>query len=158
LPREGNPLGIPDGEPGFEEASRLAAGRMRVLVAEMRSRGASLGTRCAEPALRALESQLRVPLPPDYCAFLLEAGGATSRGLWRGLWKIDEIAGLNRSLPVFRWFGGLIGIGNEGFSLYAFDYRRGPLPSVVSLGLSSSDWSDVTQEARMFEEWVRGSL
>ena len=158
MPREGNPPGKFDGESQFEEAARFAADRMRILVAEMRSKGASLGVKCAEPAVRALEAQLRVPLPQDYRAFLMEAGGATPRGIWRGLWKIDEIASLNRVLPVFQWFGGLIGFGNEGFLVYAFDYRRGPLPSVVMLGLSSSDLDDVTQEAQTFEEWVRGSL
>jgi len=158
LPPDRKPPGRFDGESEFETAGRLAADRMRILVAEMRSRGAPLSTTCAEPAVRALEAELRVPLPPDYRAFLLEAGGASSRGIWRGLWKIDEIASLNKNLPVFQWFGGLIGFGNEGFSMYAFDYRRGPLPSVVMLGLSSSDWDDVTQEARTFEEWVRGSL
>ncbi|MEK7716641.1 MAG: SMI1/KNR4 family protein [Pseudomonadota bacterium] len=131
---------------------------MRILVAEMRRKGASLGVTCEEIAVVALEKNLRVPLPHDYRAFLREAGGVTPRGIWRGLWKIDEIASLNRVLPVFQWFGGLIGFGNEGFTVYAFDYRRGPLPSVVMLGLSSSDWDDVTQEAASFEEWVRGSL
>ena len=131
---------------------------MRILVASMRAKGASLSGTCAEAAVLLLEQQLRVPLPPDYRAFLREAGGASARGIWRGLWKIDEIASLNRVLPVFQWFGGLIGFGNEGFSVYAFDYRRGPVPTVVMLGLSSSDWEDVTQEAATFEEWVRGSL
>ena len=43
--------------------------------------------------------------------------------------------------------GGLFGIGNEGISVYALDYRRGMPPSVVMFGMSSSDWGDVTQEA-----------
>jgi hypothetical protein len=157
VPHDAVPPGRFDGESEAEQAARVAA-RMRVLIAEMRTKGAALSGTCPEMAVHVLEQNLRVPLPLDYRAFLMEAGGASPRGVWRGLWKIDEIASLNRVLPVFQWFGGLIGFGNEGFSVYAFDYRRGPVPTVVMLGLSSSDWDDVTQEAQTFEEWVRGSL
>ncbi|MBI2920081.1 MAG: SMI1/KNR4 family protein [Planctomycetes bacterium] len=131
---------------------------MRRLIEELRRTGASLGGICSEAAVRALEQELRVPFPPDYRAFLLEAGGPGARNPWRGLWRVDEVASLNRHLPVFQWFGGLFGIGNEGISVYALDYRRGMPPPVVLLAMSSSDWGDVMEEAASFETWVRGSM
>lgn len=127
-------------------------------MAALRERRESLGVACGEEAVAEAEKAVRVRFPPDYRAFLLEAGGGAGGPGWRGLWRVGEIASLNRHLPVFQWFGGVIGIGNEGFTVTALDYRRGGPPIVVSLGLSSSDEGDVTPEARSFEEWVRDSM
>lgn len=146
------------GDPEFSASRDDVAWRMKGLVSRMREKGLSLGGPAPERAVAALEEQLRVPFPADYRAYLLEAGAPAPSGAWRGLWNVTEVANLNRHLPVFQWFGGLIGIGNEGFSVWAHDYRRGMPPSVVTLGLSSSDWEDVTQEARTFEDWLRGTV
>lgn len=144
----------PFGRFGFEPARD----RLRRLLAELRQSGASLGGPSSEAAVRALEGELRVPFPTDYRTFLLEAGGPGASNPWRGLWRVDEVANLNRHLPVFQWFGGLFGIGNEGITVYALDYRRGMPPAVVMLAMSSSDWGDVTLEAADFETWVRESM
>ena len=52
---------------------------------------------------------------------------------------------------------GLIGIGNEGFIVYALDFRN-VFPVPVTVGLSSSDWEDVTPLADSFAEWLEGTL
>ena len=40
------------------------------------------------------------------------------------------------------------------FLVIALDYREGPVPCVVSVGLSSSEPSDVSVEADTFDEWL----
>ncbi|MGH7152082.1 MAG: SMI1/KNR4 family protein, partial [Planctomycetota bacterium] len=109
--------------------------------------------------IAAAEAELGVPFPAAYRRFLLLAGGANRAPAWRGLWRIDELVSLNRSLPVFRGFGGLLGVGNEGFLVYALDYRAGAEdPPLVSVGLSSSDPSDVSRLAERFEDWLEETL
>lgn len=111
-----------------------------------------------EAMVERVERELGVRFPPDYRTFLLLAGGpATGKG-WSGCWRLDELVSLNRELPIFRWFGGLVGIGNEGFIVTALDYRDGEPPCVVRLGLSSSDEEDVTREAETFVEWMETRL
>ena len=112
----------------------------------------------SEAEIAAVERDLGVPLPADHRRFLLAAGGTSAAPAWRGLWRVDELVSLNANLPLFRWFGGLVGIGNEGFVVYALDYRRGPDPALVSVGLSSSDWTDVSPLAPTFAEWLEGTL
>jgi hypothetical protein len=105
-------------------------------------------------AIDAAEAAFGVPFPEAYRRFLEVAGAPSKSAPWRGLWRVDELVSLNRSLPVFRWFGGLVGIGNEGFIVTALDYRGGGDPPIVSVGLSSSDPADVTLLAETFEEWL----
>ncbi|HET6202441.1 MAG TPA: SMI1/KNR4 family protein [Planctomycetota bacterium] len=113
----------------------------------------------SEAAVEAAEGELGVPFPASYRRFLLLAGGASRAPGWRGLWRVDELVSLNRSLPLFQWFGGLVGVGNEGFLVYALDYRaEGEEPPLVTLGLSSSDPADVTALAERFEDWLRETL
>jgi len=113
----------------------------------------------SEEEVAAAEADLGVPFPAGYRRFLLHAGGASRAPAWRGLWRIDEVVSLNRSLPVFRWFGGLLGVGNEGFLVYALDYRAAAEePPLVSVGLSSSDPSDVEPLAGRFEDWLAETL
>jgi hypothetical protein len=50
-----------------------------------------------------------------------------------------------------------VGIGNDGFLVYAFDFRSNP-PVVVSLGMSSSLWEDVVTDADTFSEWLERRL
>lgn len=146
-----------EGPSGFrrEPEDRLLVQRMQDLVRRIEN-----GKRCVEapPAtVDALEMQLGIPLPSDYRAFLRLAGGEHSPS-WRGLWRVHEVASLNQHLPVFQWFQGLIGFGNEGFVVYAFDYRRGPRPTVATVGLSCSEPEDVNTEADTFEEWLERTL
>ncbi len=103
------------------------------------------------------ESQLGVSFPEDYREFMMLGGLRSGNDAPRGLWPLADVVSLNGSMPVFRWYQGLVGIGNEGFMVYAFDFRSGP-PKVVSLGLSSSNWSDVNLEAETFEAWLNQSL
>lgn len=114
------------------------------------------GQAVRELRVGAIEIELGVSLPADYRVFLLEMGGGGMR--WRGLWDVEEIVPMNRSMPVFRWFRGIVGIGNEGFMVYALDYRRPGPPPVVTVGLSSSDPDDVQKEADSFLEWLEGTL
>lgn len=140
--------------PSPREEARLAA------VVEALGRAAGGATRgSSEEEVAAAEAELGVPFPAGYRRFLLLAGGTSRSPAWRGLWRIDEIVSLNRSLPVFQWFGGLLGVGNEGFLVYALDYRAGgEAPPLVSVGLSSSDPSDVSILAPRFEDWLEGTL
>ena len=48
-------------------------------------------------------------------------------------------------------------LGNDGFLVYALDYRESP-PVISSLGLSSSVWEDVVVEADTFTEWLERRL
>ncbi len=157
----------PDRTP--EEAARELAGRRlpspreearieALLEQVLRAAGGSARGASARD-VDAAEADLGVPLPAAYRRFLLLVGGASRAPAWRGLWQIDELLSLNRSLPVFRWFGGLVGVGNEGFLVYALDYRAGAEePPLVSVGLSSSDPSDVAPLAERFEDWLEETL
>jgi len=122
------------------------------------SAGWKPGEAAREIAISAAEIDLGVTLPSDYRAFLTEAGGSIAGDRWRGLWTVAEVVSLNRHMPVFRWFKGLVGIGNEGFLVYAIDFREPGPPPVVSVGLSSSDPEDIQREANSFLEWLEETL
>jgi hypothetical protein len=128
-----------------------------MILDRMKQAGWTPGPSASELQVADIEIELGVTFPPDYREFLMAAGGKPPKGAWRGLWHIDDLISLNTNLPLFRWFGGLVGFGNEGFTVYAFDFRR-TSPSVVSLGLSSSDWADAVPEADSFEEWLEETL
>lgn len=104
-----------------------------------------------ERRLEAAEIELGIAWPEDYKHFFVSLNG---RPAPFGLWHPDELVSLNIHLPLFQWFKGLVGIGSEGFTVVAFDYRNARAPAVVSVGLSSSDGSDVTPEADSFGEWL----
>lgn len=114
----------------------------------------------ADPAsVSAAEEALGVIFPPDYRRFLLATGRPSQREPWFGLWRVDELVNLNLHLPTFRWYPGLVGIGTcGGFLVIALDYRESPVPRVVSVGLSSSEPTDVTVEADSFAEWLDRTL
>ena len=159
----------PDGTPEKVWASCSPGGRLvpspreeariEALLEALR-RAAGEGARgSSQEEVAAAEAELGVPFPAAYRRFLLLAGGASRTPAWRGLWRIDDLVSLNRSLPFFRWFGGLLGVGNEGFLVYALDYRAGgEEPPLVSVGLSSSDPSDVTRLAERFADWLGETL
>lgn len=114
----------------------------------------------AEPAaVAAAEEALGVIFPPDYRRFLLATGRPSQREPWFGLWRVDELVNLNLHLPVFRWYPGLVGIAScGGFLVFALDYRESPVPRVVSVGLSSSEPSDVSAEEDTFDEWLERTI
>ncbi|MBI3269851.1 MAG: SMI1/KNR4 family protein [Planctomycetes bacterium] len=144
----------PPDTPGSHDPAAAIAAILRRLA----TLGWHPGLPTSAEQLEAVESDLRVPLPYDYRCYLAAVGRGSGRPSWRGLWHIDEIVSLNRTLPVFHWFGGVIGIGNEGFFVYALDYRHGLPPSLVSLGLSCSEPDDVEKEGDSFLEWLERTL
>jgi SMI1 / KNR4 family (SUKH-1) len=141
--------GAPDPEP-----VRL---RVKQLIKRLAGAGFVSNSEASLLDVEALEQQLGVLLPPDNRELLLQVGGPKAPS-WRGLWRVHEVASLNHHLPVFQWYPGVIGFGNEGFVVYAFDYRRGPQPTVATLGLSSSEPEDVQAEAESFAEWLERTL
>jgi len=125
----------------------------------MIARGWRPGGPATEDAVARLETEFDVTLPVDYRDYLLAAGGGQSVApeAYTGLWPLRIIASLNRRMRIPWNFPGLFGIGNDGFLVYAFDFR-GDSPVVASLGLSSSVWEDVVTETDTFTEWLERRL
>lgn len=134
--------------------------RMNRIFRQMLDAGWRPAGSVTEARIAGAESELGVLFPGDYRAFLERAGSTpeSEAARWYGLWGIEEVVSLNRTMPVFRWFPGIVGIGNRGFIVYALDYRAGIPPSVVSLGLSSSDPEDIRHEGDSFSEWLVETL
>lgn len=107
-----------------------------------------------------IETWFDVTFPPDYREFLLAVGGgeAAAPEAYTGLWPVKIIPVFNRRYMIPWNFPGLFGIGNDGFLVYALDYRPVGDPVVSSLGLSSSVWEDVVVEADTFSEWLERRL
>jgi hypothetical protein len=131
---------------------------IQTLLDRLRAAGWVAPPPAPEETVGEVEDSIGVPFPPDYRAFLLAAGGDPRESAWRGLWSLEQVRSLNRSMPIFQWFGGLVGIGNEGFVVYALDYRGEGSPPVVSLGLSASDPAEIEIEAASFSDWLEGTL
>jgi hypothetical protein len=129
--------------------------RIETVMNRMVARGFRAGAPASEMQVRALERHSG-PLPADYRAFLLTFGGGEpgSPQGWRGLWRIENLLGLNSSYHVQATFPGLLAIGNQAFMLYALDLTDPAQSPLVSLGLSSSLWDDVLREADSFAEWM----
>jgi len=126
---------------------------------QMIQRGWRPGGPAAEGAVEQIEREFDVTLPDDYRGFLKAVGGgeALAPDSFIGLWSTQGVLVLNRRYK-FPWnFPGLLGIGNDGFMTYAFDFRAGP-PVVASLGMSSSSWDDVVTETDTFAEWLERRL
>jgi hypothetical protein len=128
------------------------------LIKQMTELGWLPGSGATESDIVIAEMELNVMFPEDYKHFLMRTGGSPAKVPWKGLWTLNELVSLNKTMPIFKWFGGLVGIGNESFIVYAFDYRNGKRPGVVSLGLSSSDWNDVLLEAGSFTDWLKATI
>lgn len=131
---------------------------MAAALDRLRAAGWRAGRPLDPTRIEMAELELGLRLPEEYRDFLLAEGVDPPAPTWRGLWCVDQLISLNRHFPVFRWFGGLVGIGNEGFLVLALDFRRPDLTPVVSLGLSSSDWRDVDREGASFVEWLESTL
>jgi hypothetical protein len=128
-------------------------------IRDLLARLAKSGFRSGGPApleeVVRLETEFDLSLPPDYREFLLAAGGGptTAPDAVTGLWPLASIAPFNRTYRIPWNFPGLVGIGNDGFLVYAYDFRSTP-PVIASLGLSSSLWEDVVTDADTFAEWL----
>ena len=133
--------------------------RLRELLDRLRAAGWKPGSPVSLAEVDAAEMRLGCMLPPTYREFLVASGRANGSAShsWRGLWDVDQLVSLNKSLPLFQWFEGLIGIGNEGFMVLALNFREPTCP-VVSLGMSCSLWDEVNLEAESFEEWLAGTV
>lgn len=129
------------------------------VLKRMIARGWKPGGPAAEEAIVRLEAEFDVTLPADYRAYLRAAGGgeSTAPESYTGLWPLRVIAVFNRHYRIPWNFPGLLGIGNDGFLVYAIDFRDGP-PVITSLGLSSSIWDDVVTDADTFTEWLERRL
>jgi hypothetical protein len=129
------------------------------ILQALRKRGWRPGGAVPEEAVRGLEKDFDVTLPADYRGYLLEAGGGDSLApeAVTGLWPLKVLSIFNRRYRIPWNFPGLFGIGNDGFLVYALDFRSRP-PVIASLGLSSSVWNDVVTDADTFVEWLERRL
>ena len=129
------------------------------ILLRMKATGWKPGGPGTEEGIARLETEFDITFPADYRTFLRTAGGgeATAPEAYTGLWPIKIIPIFNRRYRIPWNFPGLFGIGNDGFLVYAFDFRGGP-PVVASLGLSSSVWDDVVTDADSFTEWLERRL
>lgn len=128
------------------------------IVKKMVSTGWQPGEMAREEEISIAEIELNVIFPEEYKKFLLLTGGTRAKKPWKGLWSVEELIGLNKTMPIFEWFRPLVGIGNEGFIVYALDYRDAISQKIVSVGLSSSDWNDITVEAETFTQWLKATI
>jgi hypothetical protein len=128
---------------------------IRDLLVRLAAAGFRSGGPASPDAVARLETEFDLSLPPDYREYLLAAGGgpSTAPDAVTGLWPLASIAVFNRTYRIPWIFPGLVGIGNDGFLVYAYDFRNSP-PVIASLGLSSSLWDDVVTDADTFTEWL----
>ncbi len=146
---------IESGQP-FRLGSRM--NRIESVLGRMKAAGWKPGSPVMLAEVDAAEMRLGFMFPSAYREYLVAAGRANGpSSSWRGLWDLDQLVSLNQSLPLFQWFGGLVGIGNEGFMVVALNFREARCP-VVTLGMSSSIWEEINQEADCFEEWLEGTI
>ena len=128
---------------------------IRELLDQMRPKGWRPGGPAPEADVARHEREFDLGFPPDYREYLLDAGGgpSTAPEAYTGLWPVASLPVFNRHYRIPWNFPGLFGIGNDGFLVYAFDFR-GADPVIASLGLSSSIWDDVVTDADTFAEWL----
>lgn len=132
---------------------------MRELLDRLRAKGGLPGAPASEADVLRVEKEFDLSWPEDYREFLRSAGGgpSTSPVSITGLWPLASIPIFNRTYRIPWNFPGLVGIGNDGFLVYAYDFRE-PMPVIASLGLSSSLWEDVVTDADTFTEWLERRL
>jgi hypothetical protein len=125
------------------------------ILRRMVGRGWKPGGPSTDEAIARVEAEYDITFPTEYRTYLRLAGGgeATAPEAYTGLWPIQILSVLNRRFRIPWNFPGLFGIGNDGFLVYAFDFR-GEAPVIASLGLSSSTWEDVVEDAPTFSEWL----
>ena len=132
---------------------------VEALMGQMIRKGWKPGGPVVPAVVRRVEEEFHIAFPDDYHTFLLAAGGGEAQApeAYTGLWPVGILSAFNRTYKIPWNFPGLFGIGNDGFIVYALDYRPGE-PVVVSLGLSSSLWDDVVLDADSFCEWLERRL
>lgn len=130
---------------------------MREILDLLRSRGWRPGSGSSEEEVLRVEREFDLSWPEDYREYLRMAGGGSSAEAFTGLWPLASLPLFNRTYRIPWNFPGLVGIGNDGFLVYAFDFRSSP-PVIASLGLSSSLWDDVVTDADSFAEWLERRL
>jgi hypothetical protein len=132
---------------------------VREILDLLRAKGLRAGGPSSEADILRLEKTFDLTWPEDYREYLRAAGGgpASAPEAITGLWPLASIAVFNRSYRIPWNFPGLVGIGNDGFLVYAFDFRSSP-PVIASLGLTSSIWEDVVTDADTFSEWLERRL
>lgn len=129
--------------------------RVDELMKRMLARGWKPGGPAPEEAVKGIEKEFDITLPPDYRAYLIAAGGGDTQApeAYTGLLPVKILSLFNRSYRIPWNFPGLFAIGNDGFLVYVLDYRTEP-PVVASIGMSSSIWEDVVTETDTFAEWL----
>lgn len=94
--------------------------------------------------IETAENELRHALPADYIEFLKNANGAegfVGKNSYIMLWKVDELAHLNRKYEVEEYAPGLLIFGSDGGGeAYGFDTRKAGWP-IVRLPFIGMDWS-----------------
>lgn len=138
--------------PGASDGPRI----IEDIFQRMIDRGWAPGTPATEIHVRRFESDAGLRLPDDYRTFMLYCGGGEPGAVegWRSLWRLVNLWEWNVRFHIPESFPGLLGIGNEAFMLYALDFRDPDRTPIVSLGLSSSTWDDVIEEAATFQDWL----
>ena len=128
---------------------------IREILDRLRASGFRSGGPATLEDVARFEAEFDLSLPADYREYLLAAGGGpfTAPEAVTGLWPLASLAVWNRHYRIPWNFPGLVGIGNDGFLVYAYDFRPTP-PVIASLGLSSSIWDDVVTDADTFTEWL----
>lgn len=129
------------------------------LIRRMVARGWRPDPPAGRLQIAAVERHFGIRWPDDYREFLgfSNGGGRAPPDAFRGLMRLEEIVLFNESYRVQDNFPGLVAFANEGFLVYAFDFRQADTV-ISSVGLSSSDWSDVIEEAASFVEWLEAGL
>lgn len=107
--------------------------------------GFDLSPPASERAVRDVEAELHVVLPPEYKAFLLEHDGGEGfiGDEYLAIWSIGNIVRFNREYEVDVYAPGLVMFGsNGGGDGFAFDARMTPWPVLrvdfVGMSLESS--------------------
>ncbi len=112
-------------------------------------------------AIRAFEAKHGIEFPPEYKGFLAETNGADG---WIGddtyviLWKLEDLAELNRTYGTAKYAPGVFLIGSDGGGEgIAFDMRATP-PQVVLLPFVGMDITQLRVVGRNFDEFLQGGI
>lgn len=113
----------------------------------------------ATPAtITSAESELENTLPAEYLEFLKRANGAegfVGENSYIMLWKVDELAHLNRAYEVNEYAPGLLIFGSDGGGeAYGFDTRDAHWP-IIRVPFIGMDWSLAIPMANSFRAFMQ---